>query len=247
MSRVLAASLPGVWQGRRLPRDIPVIPTGHEALDRQLPSGGWPLGALTELLADTPGSGEFSLLLPILAELTSKARWAVLIDPPWLPYPPAMRGHGIALERLVLVRTRNAQEALWSCEQALQGIGGGVVIAWPGNPSFSRLRRLQLAASAGRKAAFLFRPPSAAAQASPAALRLQVSADPLGARITVLKCRGQRPEAPVLIRRRIQLPGSMLSAVGDAGETESVAAQGARAPRPVSVSSAGAKGRQKPV
>lgn len=224
MPRVLPASLPGVWQGRRLQRDIPVMPTGHEALDRLLSSGGWPLGALTELLTDTPGSGEFSLLLPVLAELTSKARWAVLIDPPWLPYPAAMRGHGVALERLLLVRTRNAQEALWSCEQALRSIRDGVVVAWPENPSFSRLRRLQLAAGAGRKAAFLFRPPSTAAQASPAALRLQLSADPLGTRITVLKCRGQRPEAPVLVRRKRHPPG-IAAASAAAAESASLAAR----------------------
>ncbi|NND45824.1 MAG: translesion DNA synthesis-associated protein ImuA [Xanthomonadales bacterium] len=202
----LIASRPDVWRGRRLKRDLPVIASGHEALDRQLPCGGWPLGGLTELLTNVPGAGEFSLLLPALAEATSNSRWAVLIDPPWLPYPPAMRGHGVSLEHVILVRTRNAREGLWSCEQALRAARGGIVIAWPEKLSFSRLRRLQLAASAGHKAAFLFRPDSAADEPTPAVLRLRVSADPLGACITVLKCRGRRPDTPVLIRRH-HLPG----------------------------------------
>jgi hypothetical protein len=203
----LAASLPDLWQGRRLKRDVPVMATGHPALDRQLPSGGWPLGALTELLSDAPGSGELSLLLPALAEATSKSQWVVLVDPPWVPYPPALYGHGVVLEQVLLVRTRNATEALWACEQALRGVLGGAVLAWPVNPQFSRLRRLQLAAHTGRKAAFLFRPSAAASQASPAALRLHLAADAHGSRVTVLKCRGRRPEAPVWIRRSPCLPG----------------------------------------
>lgn len=204
---VLAASLPDLWQGRRLRRDIPVLATGHPALDRQLPSGGWPLGVLTELLTDTPGSGELSLLLPALAQSTEKSRWVVLVDPPWVPYPPAMRGHGVVLEQLLLVRTHSASEALWACEQALRGVRGGVVLAWLQNPHFSRLRRLQLAAGAGHKAAFLFRPPAAAGVASPAALRLRLAADARGTRITVLKCRGQRPQASLLVQRTRHLPG----------------------------------------
>lgn len=203
----LAASLPDLWQGRRLQRDIPVLATGHPALDRQLPSGGWPLGALTELLTDTPGSGELSLLLPALAQATGKSQWVVLVDPPWVPYPPAMRGHGLVLEQLLLVRTRSAPEALWACEQALRGVRGGVVLAWLQNPHFSHLRRLQLAADAGHKAAFLFRPPAAADMASPAALRLRLTADARGTRVTVLKCRGQRPQASLLIHRTQHLPG----------------------------------------
>ena len=71
----------------------------------------------------------------------------------------------------MLIRTRTAEESLWACEQALRGVRGGAVLAWQEDPGFARLRRLQLAARAGHKAAFLFRPMLAARQASPAALR----------------------------------------------------------------------------
>ena len=41
-------------------------PTGHAALDALLPQGGWPRGALTELLLPADGVGELDLLLPTL-------------------------------------------------------------------------------------------------------------------------------------------------------------------------------------
>ena len=210
MTAGLPASLgymPDVWRGCQLSRGIPAVSTGHAKLDRYLPGRGWPLGFLTELLAETPGTGEFSLLLPVLAGATSKGQWVVLVDPPWVPYPPAMRGHGVALERVMLIRTDTVQESLWACEQALRGVHGGAVLAWQENPGFTRLRRLQLAAKAGRKAAFIFRPPPAARQSSPAVLRLQLGAEMGGIRIRVLKCRGHRPAGSLLIRRSQCLPG----------------------------------------
>ncbi len=199
--------MPDVWRGRRDPVRVPAVSTGHAPLDRRLPGRGWPLGALTELLAGSPGAGEFSLLLPALAELSSRGEWVTLVDPPWIPYPPAMRGHGVAMERLMLIRTGSAQESLWACEQALRGVQGGAVLAWPADPGFTRLRRLQLAAKEGRRAAFMFRAATVATQPSPAVLRLQVDADAAGSRVRILKCRGRRPGRSLLIRRAPCLPG----------------------------------------
>jgi protein ImuA len=210
MANTLPAALagrPDVWRGRRTSRSIPVLPTGHQRLDRHLPDRGWPLGALTELLTQAPGIGEFSLLLPSLAAITARGQWVVLVDPPWIPYPAAMRGHGVALGRVMLVRTGTRAESLWACEQAMRDVPGGAVLAWPEEPGFTRLRRLQLAAQAGHKAAFLFRPRAVAGQPSPAALRLRLEPDAQGTRITVLKCRGRRPSGPLLIRRSRHLPG----------------------------------------
>lgn len=198
---------PDVWRGRQVRRNIPVLSSGHAKLDRHLPGQGWPLGALTELLSETPGAGEFSLLLPALAAITAQGRWLMLLDPPWVPYPPAMHGHGVALERVMLIRTRSNEESLWACEQALRGVRGGAVLAWFDDPGFARLRRLQLAAKAGHKAAFLFRPMTATRQASPAALRLQVKAHEGGIRVSILKCRGANSHETISIRRPQQLPG----------------------------------------
>jgi len=195
-----------LWRGSQARRDIPALPSGYADLDRHLPGQGWPLGALTELLTGPPGAGELSLLLPALAAVTVQGRWAMLLDPPWVPYPPAMRGHGVALERVMLIRTRSAEESLWACEQALRGVRGGVVLAWHANPGFTRLRRLQLAARAGHKAAFLFRPAEAALQASPAALRLQVRAQEGDIAVSILKCRGHHAREPIRLGRPWPLP-----------------------------------------
>jgi hypothetical protein len=206
-----------VWRACRLNHDVPTLATGHAKLDSQLPGHGWPLGAISELLFESPGAGELSLLLPALATVSSRGQWVILIDPPWIPYPPAMRGHGVALERVMLVRTRSADDSLWACEQALRGVRGGAVLAWPADPGFTRLRRLQLAARAGRKLAFVFRAAETAKQASPAALRLEVTADASGSRVRVLKCRGRRPTGPLSIRQAPQVPGMCtLSAGADA-------------------------------
>lgn len=213
------ARLPGLWQGRRH-HEQPALPTGNPRLDRFLPDGGWPLGALTEWLTDRPGLGEFRLLVPALAELTAGGRWAILIDPPWTPYPPALRGQGLDLRHLLLVRTATPAESLWACEQALRGLAGGAVLAWPRGPAdgrigFTPLRRLQLAARAGRKPAFLFRPATVAGNASPATLRLHLQARDQDLQLRILKCRGARAGASLRLRPSHPPPAPMIPG-GDA-------------------------------
>lgn len=195
------ASHPLLWRGKQAAHRVPAISTGHAVLDAALPGRGWPLGAVTELLNDTAGCGELSLLLPALAQLSREGRWIIMVDPPWIPYPSALHGHGLALEKLLLVRTRNRAESLWACEQVVRGMAGGAVLAWPDSLSFAELRRLQLAAERARKSVFLFRDTKAANAPSPAALRLQLTADDDNLLIRVLKCRGQRPATDIPVRR----------------------------------------------
>jgi protein ImuA len=61
---------PDVWRGNRLAEaPLPAVPSGFATLDAELPGGGWPRGALTELLVDSAGFGELSLLIPALRHL----------------------------------------------------------------------------------------------------------------------------------------------------------------------------------
>jgi len=198
----LLSSTPRLWRGREPNRNQRALASGHRQLDARLPGGGWPVGAVTELISRQAGLGEFSLLFPALAEISAMGQWLVLIDPPWIPYPAALHGHGLALERLLLVRSSTAGESLWACEQALHGNQGGAVLAWPRQAGFSRLRRLQLAAEATARLVFLFRPEPARTSASPCALRLHLQADTGGTRIDILKCRGRRPGEPIWIPRQ---------------------------------------------
>jgi hypothetical protein len=209
----LLDTTPGLWKGRRPNGAQHTLPTGFAALDERLPGAGWPVGAVTEIITGRPGLGEFSLLLPALARLGAEGQWTVLVDPPWIPYPPALRARGLALERLLLVRTGETRAGLWACEQALRNGRGGAVLAWPREVDFTRLRRLQLAAREQGKLAFVFRPATALDTTSPAALRLHLENGAAGVtRVRIVKCRGSHPPAPVDLRfsayaKRTRHPG----------------------------------------
>ena len=187
------ATHPLLWRGKQVSHPVHTLGTGHASLDEALPGNGWPVGAVTELIHTTAGCGELSLLLPVLARLSQDNHWIAMIDPPWIPYPSALHGNGLALEKLLLIRTQNRSESLWACEQVVRGISGGAMLAWPDVLSFSELRRLQLAAKGTQKTVFLFRDQRAVSASSPAALRLQLTPDAGDLQIRVLKCRGQRP------------------------------------------------------
>ncbi len=60
-----------IWRGTAPGWAAPTVPTGFANLDAELPGGGWPSGALTEILGSCEGIGELGLLLPALARLTS--------------------------------------------------------------------------------------------------------------------------------------------------------------------------------
>jgi hypothetical protein len=197
LRRRLARISPGGWEKRDEDRPA-ALPTGFAQFDAVLPGGGWPVGAITELMPETYGIGELSLLLPALARISRAGRYLAWIAPPCLPYPPALEWRGLALDRLLLVRAHDAQAVLWAAEQALRCPAIGAVLAWPAALDDRRVRRLQLAAEAGGSCGLLFRPPAAARQSSPAALRLGLTALDAGLRIEIHKARGGHPHALVV-------------------------------------------------
>jgi cell division inhibitor SulA/protein ImuA len=179
---------------------MPGVATGFAELDAVLPGGGWPIGALTELLPSRPGIGELSLLAPVLARLSREdERWLVWVAPPHVAYAPALAAAGINLSRLLIVRPRSGSEALWATRQALATKSASAVLAWLGTPDMHSLRRLQLAAEQSQAVACLFRPPHTASDFSPAALRLHLEADRGHLAVHVLKRRGPRLTRPVRV------------------------------------------------
>ena len=95
----VASSLP-VWRADQLAPAVgadAVRPTGHAALDAELPGGGWPAAGLIELLLPAPGCGELRLLAPALAGLP-----VLWVAPPLLPYAPALAALGLAVHRLTV-------------------------------------------------------------------------------------------------------------------------------------------------
>lgn len=186
-----------VWRGDRLATEAaPGRPTGHPDLDAVLPGGGWPAGALTELLIPHFGVGEFGLLLPQLRNIPA-GRWGVCIAPPSLPYAPALAAAGVPLGRLLLVHAESPAHARWACRQALASRSCEIVLLWLAEADMAALRRLQLAAEDSATPLILLRPAHVAAQASPAVLRLGLRADRGGIQVRVLKRRGPLLAAPL--------------------------------------------------
>lgn len=166
--------------------------TGFDELDAVLPNNGWQSGTVVELMPAATGIGELRLLMPALARMTSKDRHVALVSPPYIPFAPALNNHGVRLERLLIVRAEKNVDTLWAMEQALRCSSFGAVVGWPASIRDRDVRRLQLAAEAGRSTGFVYRPAQAAHEASPAAMRMKLQCGEQGLLIDVLKCRGSR-------------------------------------------------------
>lgn len=175
-------ALPSVWQASRSRRSSAVLATGYPALDDQLHGGGWPSQATTELLLPQTGLGELRLLIPGLRQAQQQRPWLTFIAPPYLPYGSALAQQGIRVEGLLIIKPRSLEDLLWAAEQVLQSGCCGAVATWIGNANLSnhQLRRLQLAAHRGHCWHILLRDSRLQRQASPSALRLQLSAESRG-------------------------------------------------------------------
>jgi protein ImuA len=199
VSTPLAELLDGgrLWRGGAL-ATVRAEPTGFVPLDRALPGGGWPLGALSEILHERPGVGEISLALPLLARLTQARRWTAFVAPPFTPYAPALAQAGLDLSRVLIIEPAESAQAPWSAEQLLRA-GAGAVLCWSRTADLQVLRRLQLAAEAADNVALLYRPANASRGFSPTALRLQVRRVGGSSQVEILKCRGARSAAPIAL------------------------------------------------
>ena len=196
----LPSAVPGVWHADALGAgQQQVLPTGSAQLDAQLPGGGWPIGALSEVLQPAPGLHEWQLVLPALVQATARGTGAVvLVAPPYEPFGPALQAQGVLAGRLCLVQADTATAALWAAEQALRCRDVLAVMAWLPQAQPAALRRLHLAAAQQEQLLWVFRPAHVAPQASPAVLRLLVQGRALpgdaaaspGMQVQILKRRG---------------------------------------------------------
>src|SRR5690349_17689497 len=127
---VAGAWTDSIWRGTQFAAPVqPALSTGHPGLDAELPGGGWPSAGLTELLLDTPGSGEWRLLAPALRGPLA-GRPVVCIAPPLQPYAPALQALGLDLDRCVWLTPPDPADAAWAAEQALRSGSCGAVLWW---------------------------------------------------------------------------------------------------------------------
>lgn len=181
-----------VWRGRPDRGPMPDgVPTGLAPLDAVLPAGGWLPAGLNEVLLPGDGVGELELVWPALARLSAPCMPVVLVAPPYIPYPPAWHAAGVRLDALHIVHAA-PRDALWAAEQCLRSGACASVLCWPATDDDRLIRRLQVAAEAGRCTGFAFRPMRAARNPSPAPLRIAIETAP-ARQLRVLKCRGANP------------------------------------------------------
>ncbi|MBA56909.1 MAG: SOS cell division inhibitor SulA [Pseudomonadales bacterium] len=167
------------------------ISTGYHQLDQALPEGGWPAAGIAELLCAHWGCGEAELLASMLQQQSRQARWLVWVNPPWIPYAPALVQQGIALENTLFLRCNSDKDVLWAMEQCLVSGSCSVVQGWPAHPQPQQIRRLQLAAQKGHSLGILLRPSRFGQQPSPAPLRLELGPLQQALQVRIVKCQGR--------------------------------------------------------
>ncbi len=188
---------PHLWRAGQLHhRGRSTTSSGFSQLDESL-GGGWPEAGLTELLCSSAGIGELRLLAPALRQLSTQQRWIAWVNPPFVPYAPALKAAGIDVDKILLIHPKDHAEALWAVEQASRSGTCSAVLAWFDEKKLkaSDTRRLQLASKSGGTLSLLFRPDQAESKASMAELRVRLkpadSGDSLS--LDILKRRGGWP------------------------------------------------------
>lgn len=199
------------------------VATGHPALDAQLPGGGWPVGAISEILQAQSGQNEWRLLLPALRRAASGP--VVLVGAPHVPFGPGLCAQGLDAQRLLWVSAAAPGARLWAAEQALRCAEVAAVLAWLPQVRAEQLRRLQIAAQEHGKLLFVMRPAQAQGESSPAVLRLLASTPPDSdaLRVQILKRRGPPLEQPLSLAAR---PARLAALLATHGGQADAASQG---------------------
>lgn len=171
----------------------PAEASGFAALDALLPGGGWPRGALSELILEPGVHADLALALPALVRCTTAGRRVALVAPPQIPYAPALLRAGVDLRQLWVVDADQDSDTVWALEQLLRSAACALAMGWARRLDDRAQRRLQLAAEHGDAVALMVRPAEAAAQTSIAALRMRLRSGPGGTlEAELLKLRGGR-------------------------------------------------------
>lgn len=214
-----------VWRGSELGQlSGTVVSSGFATLDAELPGGGWPAQALTELLSPQPSVLEWRLVGPALCHVVAGGGQVVVVGPPKTPHLPGLRHCGIDERHLVWVQAEAPAERLWCTEQLIKSGSCGAVVSWLPQARPEQIRRLQVCAQSGEGPVFLFRPAAAQHEASAAPLRVFVTfALDWQLQVQVLKRRGPAhdgivtlPSVPgglqAVLTPRLQRPSLLLAA-----------------------------------
>lgn len=179
-SRALPAQVAAaLWRASQMGAAVTAVrSSGFAALDAELPGGGWPCHAVTEILMPQSGTLEWRLLAPLLREVCAAGRSVVAVGPPKPPHLPGLRLQGVSERQLVWVQADTPAERLWSTEQLVRANSCGALVAWLPQVRQEQIRRLQVLAAGHEGPVFLCRPSAVAQESSAAPLRVHARVGP---------------------------------------------------------------------
>lgn len=193
----LLAQHPQLWSATALGQvDHGVLSSGFPLLDAELPGGGWPRRALTEL--QVQAGLLWRLLAPALGPACRAGQHVLMVAPPHAPHAPGLQAWGVPAKACLWVQADSIHERQWVLEQALKADADelAAVLVWLPDVPPRALRRVQVLAARSRAPVFLLR--EAAAQSpSGAALRLRVEPGPHWAQLQVSLLKRRGPLLPL--------------------------------------------------
>ena len=152
----------GAADAGALPVGVPpaIVPLGLPAIDRTLPWGGLPRGAVHEILCGDPGDGTpTAFLLALIGRQKAAGHAGPVL---WVScrrdlFAPALPVYGCDPADFLFVRCVRGADVLWAMEDGLRCPALAAVAGDVGRPDFSATRRLQLAANRSGVPLFLHR------------------------------------------------------------------------------------------
>ncbi|MBV7542082.1 translesion DNA synthesis-associated protein ImuA [Acidovorax sp. sic0104] len=190
-----------VWRGSDLGSSIArTVSSGFDALDRELPGGGWPTHGLTELLLPQSALCEWRLISPAIPDFLAEGGRVYLVAPPKEPHAAGLAQLGVAPHQVVWIKAAKPVDRLWVTEQLLKSDPAGLVMAWLPQARPEQIRRLQIHAQTCDCPVMLLRPITALNDTSPAPLRVSVAlAGGWGLEVRIPKRRGASLDGPVVV------------------------------------------------
>lgn len=184
-----------------------VVSSGFAGLDAELPGGGWPCQALSEVLSPQQSVLEWRLIGPTLRNVVGRGGNVAVVGPPKTPHLPGLHHTGIDERHFVWVQADAPAERLWCTEQLVKSGSCGALVAWLPQARPEQIRRLQVCAHACDGPTFLFRPAAAQHESSAAPLRvLATFGVDWEIRVHVVKRRGPAHDGVVHLR---SVPGGL--------------------------------------
>jgi hypothetical protein len=141
-----------IWTAANAKQQAPgtTLATGFESLDKVL-SGGFPRAGMIHLQSPL-GCGEMRFMLSVLQHqhsAKSEHKLYMFIDPPFELNAEFLLAQQVSLSQLVVVRTTQQKDALWSAEQCAKSGACHAIFMWQQHLKHIQVRKIEHAAQQG--------------------------------------------------------------------------------------------------